>query len=109
MIVDVMRKADDENEIYCLLTAYIDAARFCYKGNFLPEHVMRLPVNDVHGVRSRFNSLIAGLDAASKGLDDSARVVLREALHVFGTAVACLLKVARNDARRPRRADARAA
>src|SRR5688572_9105864 len=97
MLVDVLREAGDENEIYCLLTAYIDASRFCHRHHFMSEPVMRLPVTHVDDVRTRFESLVAELDAASKALDDSACVVLRDALHVFGTALHGLRQIGSSD------------
>ena len=87
MIIDAMRNAENENEIYCLLTAFIDAARFCHKRYFMPERVMQLPLRGVIDVGLRFDRLMAELDTASKELDDNGCVVLREALHVFGVAL----------------------
>ena len=87
MIVDVLRQTDDENEIYCLLTAYIDATRFYGKCRFISERTLRLPVEGVADIESRFAAVVADLDRASKALDDAACLALREALHVFGTAL----------------------
>ena len=87
MVIDAMRNAEDENEIYCLLTAYIDAARFCHKRHFMPERVMHLPLRGVADVRLRFDRLMGELDRASRELDDKGCVVLREALHVFGVGL----------------------
>ncbi len=97
MLVDVLREAGDESEIYCLLTAYIDASRFCNRHHFMSEPVMRLPVTNLRDVRTRFETLVAELDAASKALDDPACVVLRDALHVFGTALHGLQQIGLND------------
>jgi hypothetical protein len=87
MIADVIRNATSEHEIYFLLTAYVEAVRFCDKLNDMSEHMASLPLGGVDDVRTRFNKLVAGLDAASKRLDDKACETIREALHIFGAAL----------------------
>lgn len=87
MMVDVMREADTEHEIYFLLTAYIEAVRFCDKLSCMPESITRLPLRGMPDLKSRFGELINQLDVASRRLDDRSCAVLREALHIFGTAL----------------------
>ncbi len=87
MIADVIRKAETEHEIFLLLNAYIEAARFCDKLHCLPDDITRLPLDGAADVRMRFEQLIPELDAASKRLDDRSCLVIREAVHVFGTAL----------------------
>jgi hypothetical protein len=86
MIADVIRNATTEHEIYFLLTAYLEAVRFCDKLNDVPEHMASLPLAGIDDVRIRFNNLVAELDAASKRLDHKACETIREALHIFGAA-----------------------
>lgn len=86
MIADVIRKAESEEVVYLLLTSYIDAARSCDKLKKLPRQIATLPVHSKADVRSRFESLMLELDAASKRLDDDACVVVKEALLIFATA-----------------------
>lgn len=87
MIADVIRNAATEHEIYFLLTAYVEAVRFCDTLNGLPERMTSLPLAGIDDVRSRFNKLVAELDAASKRLDHKACETIREALHIFGAAL----------------------
>src|SRR5258706_16025479 len=87
MIADVIRSAATEHEIYFLLTAYVEAVRFFDKLNDVPEHMASLPLAGVDDVKSRFNKIFAGLDAASKRLDHKACETIREALHIFGAAL----------------------
>ena len=87
MIADVLRNATTEHEIYFLLTAYVEAVRFCDKLNDVPEHMASLPLAGIDDVRSRFKKLVPELDAASKRLDHKACETIREALHIFGAAL----------------------
>jgi hypothetical protein len=87
MIADVIRNASTEHEIYFLLTAYVEAARFCDKLHCLSEHITRLPLNGVTDISNRFEKLMIELDVASKRLDDNACVVIREAVHIFSSAL----------------------
>lgn len=87
MIADVIRNSSIEHEIYFLLTSYIEAVRFCDKLHCVSEHITRLPLNGVADVSTRFESLMIELDAASKSLDDKSCVVIREAVHIFSTAL----------------------
>lgn len=87
MIADVIRKAETEHEVFVLLTAYIEAVRFCDKLHYLPDDITRLPLDGAMDVRTRFEQLILELDAASRRLDDRSCLVIREAVHIFGTAL----------------------
>ena len=87
MIADVIREAKTKHEIYFLLTAYVEAVRFCDKLNCTSEHITRLPINGVADVRARFEKLMIELDAASKRLDDKSCEVIHEAVHVFGAVL----------------------
>ena len=54
MIADEIRNAKTECDIYFLLASYIEAVRFGDKVHCgVPEHVTRLPLNDVGDVRER--------------------------------------------------------
>ena len=83
-ITDVIRDADSEYVVYFLLVAYIEALQFC---NRLPARLTRLPVTGIHDVGARCHGLVTELDSASRKLDDQACVVIKEALHVFATAL----------------------
>jgi hypothetical protein len=69
--------------IFFLLTAYIEALRF---GDYLPARFTSLPVAGIDDVGRRYHGLMVELDSARK-LHDKAFVRIKEALHVFGTAL----------------------
>ena len=83
-ITDVIRDANSEYVIFFLLSAYIDALRFC---NCLPARLTSLPLTGIHDVGTRYQSLVAERDSASRKADDKVDVLIKEALHVFGTAL----------------------
>jgi len=87
VIVDAIRDANSEQDTYVLLTAYLEAMQRHEKRKMLPEYVTSLPMNGKDDVMARFEKLVAGLDAASKRLDDEACLVIKEALAVFGAAL----------------------
>jgi hypothetical protein len=90
MFVDVIREAKNEHEIYFLLTSYVEAVRFGDKLNLVPECAKTLPLAGIDHVRHQSQQLIVELDKASKSLNDNACVVIKEALHLFGAALARL-------------------
>jgi hypothetical protein len=87
MFADIIRSANTEHEIYFLLTSYIESVRCCDKPHCLTEHIVRLPLNGMADVRGRFEQLMIELDAASKRLDDDSCTVIREAVHILGSAL----------------------
>ena len=90
MFADVIRKANTEQEIYFLLTSYIEELNSVEKPHRMSEQVMSLPLSDAADVRRRFEQLIIELDGASKRLDDYSCMVIREAVHILGTALSRL-------------------
>jgi hypothetical protein len=87
MFADVIREAKNEHEILFLLTSYVEAVRFGDQLNLVPESVKKLPLTGISEVRQQLQQLIVELDKASKDLNDNACVVIKEALHLFSTAV----------------------
>ncbi len=87
MFTDVLRTAENEHEIYFLLTSYAQAVRYGREVNPLPEPVVRLPLRGLADVQDRFDRLVPELDAASKRLDDKTVALLKQALHTYGTAL----------------------
>lgn len=87
MVADIIRNANTEHEIYFLLASYIEAVRFCDKLHCMSERITRLPLNGVADVRERFEQLIIELDAASRRLDDKSCTVIREGMHILGSAL----------------------
>ena len=90
MITDVIRDAETEHEVYFLLTAYVEAVGFGDQLNLLPEPIKTLPLTGKHQVRERFEQLVIELDKASQRLNDNACVVIKEALHIFSSALSRL-------------------
>jgi hypothetical protein len=86
-IAHAVREAGTEQEIYVLLTAYIKAARLGEEMSSLSQHMTSLPLAGPDDVRGRIEGLFTALGLASKSLDDGSRVVLKEALYVFGEAL----------------------
>lgn len=83
MMTQAVREARTEEEIYLLLTAYIKATRLGAGMGSLLQQMTSLPLAGPDDVRGRIQGLFAGLGAASRGLDDSSRVAIKEALYVF--------------------------
>jgi hypothetical protein len=85
----VIRDAESENEIYFLLTAYIEATQF---GGRLPEYLTNLPITGLKDVEARSQRLIMERDKASEQPSNKAGVIIEEALQIFDDAL-CRLKV----------------
>jgi hypothetical protein len=86
VIADAIRNTDTQQNIYVLLTGYLEVMQGYERRKILPEYVTRLPISGRADVMARFKKLVAGLDLASKRLDDEACVVIKDALVVFSTA-----------------------
>jgi hypothetical protein len=70
-----------------LLTAYVKATRLGTELKGRPIQLTRLPLADRDDVRARIEGLFTELGMASRGLDDDSRLVIKEALYVFGEAL----------------------
>ncbi len=90
MLTDVIRTAENEHEIYFLLTSYAQAIRYGPPVAPLPDAIARVPVRGLPDVRERFEQLVPELDAASKRLDDRAVALIKQALQTYGTALSRL-------------------
>jgi len=82
-IIDAIRDTNSEYVVFFLLTAYIEALRF---GDYLPARFTSLPVAGIADVGARYHGLTVELDSAKK-LHGKAFVRMKEALHVFGSAL----------------------
>ena len=109
IIANLIREVNTEEEIYFLLTSYIEAVRYCDKLGFMPAQMSALPLAGKDDLQARFEKLIIELDKASKRLDDKACVVLKEALAVFSTALNCIRTLENKRRRPPAGVDQRAA
>lgn len=87
MIADVIRHAETEHEIYSLLSAYLEAIQFENKNSYYSNTATILPLAGKNDLEQRVNQLFIELDSASKALDDHACLTMKEALHIFGSAL----------------------
>ena len=101
MIIDVIREAENEHEIYFLVAAYIEAVRFCDKLHCMPGSITRLPLSGMNDVKTRFSTLMTELDTASRRLDERSCTVLKEGLEIFGIALDRLAFLEQNMRDRP--------
>ena len=87
LISDVISEAVNEHEIYFLLTAYVEAVRYCDKLESLPGAMRELPFVGVEDIRARVEMLQGELakPALESRLED--RDIIGEARLIFGVAL----------------------
>lgn len=86
MYSNVIREARNEQEIYFLLNAYVEAVRFADQLNVVPGPLKRLPLDRQGVVKEQYQKLLE-MDQASATANDSACLVIKEALPIFGAAL----------------------
>jgi hypothetical protein len=82
---DVIREANNEHEVYFLLTSYVETVRYCDKLSCLPPPVRELPLDGLEDVRNRIGGLKAELSAPD--VDENSRLVVKEAADLFDEAL----------------------
>jgi hypothetical protein len=82
---DVIREANNEHEVYFLLTSYVETVRYCDKLSCLPAPVRELPLDGLEDVKNRIGGLKAELSAPNA--DENSRQVVKEAADLFDEAV----------------------
>jgi hypothetical protein len=87
MISDVILEANNEHEIFFLLTAYVESLRYCDKLGTLPQGLTRLPLSGAGDVQSKFIGIRAVLNDEVEDCGTRTYAILREAVDVFGAAV----------------------
>src|SRR5262245_32645788 len=87
MIADVIRQTKTKHEIYLLITAYLETMQFGGENAFVSKSTTILPLAGKEDLQKRFDQLFIDLDNASKALDDHACLTMKEALHIFGSAL----------------------
>jgi len=87
MIIDVIRQAGDEHEIFFLVSAYIEAVRHCDKLKTLPEHMWTLPLAGTDDLETRTEGLESKLDGPSQPLPERERLIVCEAVDIFAAAL----------------------
>lgn len=86
-ITDAISNASTLEEIFALLTCYLDALRCGENPDKLTEALTELPLAGADDVRQRTRKLITELDAASRKLDDRTCLIIKEALAIFLAAI----------------------
>jgi hypothetical protein len=87
LIVDVIREADNEHEIYFLLTSYVEAVRYCDKLTILPDPMRELPFVGMEDVQARIEALRGELGEPSREADRRDRDIVTEAMAIFNVAL----------------------
>ena len=84
MVIDTIRHAENESEIYALLTAQTERL---VSAASLPANLRKLPIEGPDDLSSRCRALLIELDLASKQLDDNGCFAIKEALQIYGAAL----------------------
>lgn len=87
IILHAIREADSEHEVYELLSAYSEAVGVDGAARESSSRTSNTRITDAAAVARRIEALVAALQEASKRLDDRARLLIKEALHVFCAAL----------------------
>jgi len=86
MITHAIREANSAQEVYVLLTKFLNGAQLSDLMR-QPQEITAMRVTGMDDVKDFAARLFSALQIVSKGLDDNSRVVVKEALYVFGTAL----------------------
>lgn len=86
-ITEAILSADSKEEIFALLTYYLDALRSGENIQRLPETLTKLPLAGANDLRRRIERLNVELDAASKNLDNRTCQTILEAQATFLAAI----------------------
>jgi hypothetical protein len=87
IISDAIRKATSASEIRFLLTAYVEAARYCDPPGCLPDALRALPIRGIDDLSARVAELRNALAAQPAELSDRNRPVVEETLENFDIAL----------------------
>jgi hypothetical protein len=82
-IVEAIRCCHSDFEVYELLNAYIEAARLAQSSDSAGSY----PIENTAGVIKQMQILFVALEVNLRRLDDHLRLVIKEALYVFSTAL----------------------
>ena len=87
MILQAIREAGSENELYELLSAYSQAVCVDEVADASSSGTSNTRITDAAAVARRIEALVLALQAASRRLDDRGRLLIKEVLHVFCAAL----------------------
>jgi hypothetical protein len=86
VITQAIHEADNEQEVYELLSAYLEAVRLEHKTHEALAQITNSPMVGTLAVMQAIEALVVALAAASRRLDDRSRVVIKDVLYVFCAA-----------------------
>ena len=86
IILHAIREAASEREVYALLNAYWEAVEVGRAAQ-RPHEETPSGLADVEAVTQQIEVLVTALQEASRKLDDRARLLIKEVLHVFCAAL----------------------
>lgn len=95
LILDALRRSISSQEVYFLLTCYVDSLQFYGTGKRLPAGVTALPLHNLQDIEARCLTVRQSqrLEPAATHTQtsgDSDAAILDEVAEVFGVAINCL-------------------
>ncbi len=87
MITHAIREASSAQEVYVLLTTYLNGAQLSSELMRGSQEITAMQVVGMDDVKGCTLRLFSALQSVSESLDDNSRVAVKEALYVFGTAL----------------------
>jgi len=89
-MIETIRNANSEANIYALLTSYVDTLRHSVTGMRVAQPVLALPIYDTADLQGRSALLFTELDSASMRLDNEMCFVYKDVLAIFAIALHCI-------------------
>lgn len=86
-MLEMIRIADSTQQVLQLVGEYVQTL---VHASAIPDWCARSPLNGVHDIRRRAETMFVVIDAASRQLDHYSCEVAKEALQIFAAAVARL-------------------
>jgi len=86
VITQAIHEADNEQEVYELLSEYLSAVRLDDKAHQALALITNSPIIGMVAVMQVIQGLVVALAAASRRLDDRSRLLIKDVLYVFCTA-----------------------
>jgi len=92
LILDAIRRSTSSQEVYFLLTCYVDGLQFYSTGKRLSAGVTALPLQNLQDIEARCLTVQQSQrqPAATHTPSDSDTAILNEVAEVFGVALGCL-------------------
>jgi hypothetical protein len=87
MITHAIREASSSQEVYVLLTTYLNGVPLVSELMRQSREIMAMKLTGMDDVKACIVRLFSALQSVSKSLDDNSRMAVKEALYVFGAAL----------------------